>query len=129
MRDISSEQKIKGELESFGFIVSIHPMEHYRRRINKRDVIYAKDLTGFIGKRVKTAGIMITAKTVLTKDERLMQFISFEDETAIYETVFFPEVYKKFSRLLLSQRPYILSGKVDEEFGVISLNVNGIERV
>ncbi|UCB44975.1 MAG: DNA polymerase III subunit alpha [Spirochaetota bacterium] len=129
MRDISHEQRIKGELETFGFIVSIHPMEYYRRRINKRDVIYAKDLTGFIGKWVKVAGIMITAKTVLTKNEQLMQFISFEDETAIYETVFFPEVYKKFSRLLASQRPYILSGKVDEEFGVISLNVNGVDCV
>jgi DNA-directed DNA polymerase III PolC len=127
LRDISYEQKIKGELESFGFIVSIHPMEHYRKKISKRDVIYAKEILRFAGGRVKVAGIMITAKTVLTKDERLMQFISFEDETAIYETVFFPEEYRKFSRLLVSQRPYILSGRVDEEFGVISLDVNGVE--
>jgi error-prone DNA polymerase len=90
-------------------------------------VIYAKEILRFAGGRVKVAGIMITAKTVLTKDERLMQFISFEDETAIYETVFFPEEYRKFSRLLVSQRPYILSGRVDEEFGVISLDVNGVE--
>jgi DNA polymerase III alpha subunit len=58
-----------------------------------------------------------------------MQFISFEDETAIFETVFFPKTYTRYSRRLTHHRPYILTGKVDSEFGVVSLNVNGIEVV
>jgi DNA-directed DNA polymerase III PolC len=129
MRDISYEQKRKNELSVFGFIVSIHPMSYYGRRIQEDGVVRAKKLPEMVGKLVKVAGIMITAKTVLTKDERLMQFISFEDETAIYETVFFPEQYRRFAHLLRSQCPYILSGRVDEEFGVISLNVQSVERI
>jgi DNA-directed DNA polymerase III PolC len=126
MRDSSYAQKIKNELSVFGFIVSVHPMRYYGRRIGEDGMVRAKDLPQWIGKLVKVAGIMITAKTVLTRDEQLMQFISFEDETAIYEAVFFPEQYKRFAHLLRSQRPYMLFGRVEEEFGVISLNVQRV---
>jgi len=129
MKDITYEQKIKNELEIFGFIVSIHPMNYYRESIKDKDVVYAKDLSLFVNRFVKVAGILITAKTVLTKNNELMQFISFEDETAIFETIFFPKPYKKFALMLSNQRPYILYGKVESEFNVISLNVYNIEYV
>jgi len=56
-----------------------------------------------------------------------MEFISFEDTTAIYETVFFPKVYRKFCRMLSNARPYLLRGLVEEDFGAISLTVRHIE--
>jgi len=126
MRDIPYRQKMKNEIEVFGFIVSVHPMSYYRTVLRIEDTVFARDLEGLAGKRARVAGIMITAKTVRTRDERLMQFISFEDETAIYETVFFPQQYKRFARMLSSHRPYVLTGKVSEEFGVISLNVSSV---
>jgi DNA-directed DNA polymerase III PolC len=126
MRDIPYRQKMKNEIEVFGFIVSVHPMSYYRTALRMEDTVFARDLGGLVGRRVRVAGIMITAKTVRTRDERLMQFISFEDETAIYETVFFPQQYKRFARVLSSHGPYVLTGKVTEEFGVISLNVSSI---
>ena len=64
-----------------------------------------------------------------TQPFMFFQFISFEDETDIFETVFFPRVYKKYALRLLHHAPYILRGKVDTEFGVISLNVLDIERM
>ena len=59
----------------------------------------------------------------MTKEDELMKFISFEDETAIFETVFFPEAYKKFALMLSYQKPYILKGRVDVEFDTIIFNV------
>lgn len=129
MRDISFEQKLRIEEEVFGFITSIHPMEYYRRKINDPDVILAKDLAQHTGGVVKAAGILVTSKTVLTKTDELMQFISFEDETAIFETIFFPKTFKKYALLLSHQRPYTLKGRVESEFGVVSLNVYEIERL
>jgi error-prone DNA polymerase len=129
MRDISPLQRIGNELELYGFPVSIHPMEHWRKKVRDGRVIPAKELDGHVGKTVRVAGILITAKTVLTRQNDLMQFISFEDETAIFETVFFPKTYSRYSRRLAHQRPYILTGRVDSEFGVVSLNVREIEAV
>jgi DNA-directed DNA polymerase III PolC len=129
IRDIPPEQKIKNEIDLYGFIVTMHPMRYWRERITDPDVILAKDLGKWVGKKVRVSGILITAKTVPTRDDELMQFISFEDETDIFETIFFPKVYKKHALRLSYQRPYILCGRVEEEFGVISLNVYDIELV
>jgi DNA polymerase III alpha subunit len=129
MRDIDLERKLHNEQELFGFIASMHPMEYYRRFIDDALVITAGDLEGHLDRTVKVAGILVTAKTVLTKNDELMQFISFEDETALFETVFFPRVYKRHALILSHQVPYTLTGKVVAEFGVISLNVFDIEKV
>ncbi|MFW6180738.1 MAG: DNA polymerase III subunit alpha, partial [Spirochaetota bacterium] len=127
MRDIPREQKLLAERELFGFIVSCHPMEHYRKKFLRRaggaassGIVFAQDLDRFAGRSVQVAGILVTAKTVMTRDRQLMQFISFEDETALFETVFFPRVYKRYALSFSAHRPYILTGKVEREFGVSS---------
>jgi error-prone DNA polymerase len=129
LKDIPELQKVKNEIDLYGFVVSFQPMKLWRNKIKGRNVIRAEELPDFLGKKVMVAGILITAKTVPTKNDELMQFISFEDETAIFETVFFPKVYKTFALRLHYQKAYILHGRVDSEFGVISLNVCDIEEI
>ena len=55
-----------------------------------------------------------------------MEFISFEDTTALYETTFFPEAYKRFCHMLSHTRPYVLRGKVEEDFDAITLTVRDL---
>ena len=80
----------------------------------------------WIGKRVATLGWYVTGKLVETKDGEPMEFLSFEDTTAIYEATFFPETYRRFCRMIDSERPYLLEGKVEEDFGAISLTVDRV---
>ncbi len=129
MRDITYEQRLKQELEIYDAFISIHPMAYYRNKIREKGIIPAKDLSNHKEQYVKVAGILITSKTVMTKEDELMKFISFEDETAIFETVFFPKIYKKFALMLSYQRPYILRGRVDVEFDTIIFNVRDIRCV
>ena len=56
-----------------------------------------------------------------------MQFLSFEDTTAIYETTFFPKTYQKFCRMITKIKPYILKGYVDEDFSAVTLDVIEVE--
>jgi DNA polymerase-3 subunit alpha/error-prone DNA polymerase len=44
-----------------------------------------------------------------------MSFLTFEDETALYETVIFPQVYDRYSSLLFDQLPLLIYGKVCED--------------
>ena len=111
-----------------GFILSEHPMIYYRKLLNEK-VIKAVEIPKFVDKQIKICGILVTAKTVLTKDENLMQFVSFEDETAIFETVLFPQIYKKYSFILEEQIPYILEGTVIQDFGVTSLEIFNIRKL
>jgi len=118
---------LKHESEIFGFILSVHPLDLCRHALNGLYYVRARDLHNFIGKQVTTIGWQVTAKTVRTKDGDSMKFVSFEDQTGIYETVFFPKIYNRYCHMLNASRPYILKGKVEENSGAITMTVNWIE--
>ena len=117
---------VKYEMEIFGFPVSIHPLEHYNKILKKVNHVKARDLHFWVGKHITTVGWMVTSKTVRTREGSPMQFITFEDTTALYETVFFPDTYHRYCHILTEGRPYILQGKVEQDRGAIMLNVSKI---
>ena len=72
-------------------------------------------------------GWMVTGKTVHTRDGDPMKFVSFEDTTGVYEAVFFPKAYHRFCHMLNEMRPYLLKGKVEEDFTAVTLTVDWID--
>jgi error-prone DNA polymerase len=121
------ETQLKHECETLGFLISRHPLTLYKDRLKNLSYILAKDLHLFVGKNVTMIGWLVTQKMTRTKKDEMMEFISFEDTTAIYETVFFPKTYRQFCYMLSHSRPYILKGKVEEEFGAVTLNVSQVK--
>jgi len=84
------------------------------------------DLHKHVGRRVTTVGWWVTGKIVTTKEDEPMEFISFEDTSALYETTFFPQTYARFCHMLNRSRPYVLSGLVEEDFGAVTLTVDTV---
>lgn len=119
--------QLSHECETLGFLISRHPLTLYKDRLQKLTYILARDLPLFIGKNVTMIGWLVTRKMTRTKQDEMMEFISFEDTTAIYEAVFFPKTYQNFCYMLSHSRPYILKGKVEEEFGAVTLNVSQVK--
>jgi len=120
---------LRDEEEALGFLISRHPLTRYRdallalRRAGIR-LVRGAEIGRHVGRRVAMIGWLITAKLVTTKNDEPMEFVSFEDTTAIYETTFFPRVYERFCRMLTTARPYLLRGRVEEEFGAVTLTVD-----
>ena len=96
----------------------------YREHLKNEGVLEITDLPRFIGRRVKTAGWLITGKVVRTKNGDPMEFLTFEDETGIVETTFFPEAYRRFCHLIDRGRPYVLWGRVEQDWGALTLTVD-----
>jgi len=118
---------LKHEIETLGFLLSIHPLDRCRDILRRLNHVRAVDLHRHVGKHVTMVGWMVTAKTVHTRDGDPMKFVSFEDTTALYEAVFFPEAYHRFCHMLNEMRPYLLKGKVEEDFTAVTLTVDWIE--
>ena len=78
-----------------------------------------------VGQFVKMVGWPVTQKDVWTKDGLTMSFLSLEDETAMYETVIFPQVYDRYNKLLFDQRPLLVYGKVCNDQGQLRLKYSG----
>ena len=117
---------LRHEAQVFGFILSVHPLTLYGDILKDLDYIRAEDLHSLVGREVTTIGWPVTGKTVHTREGDPMKFITFEDLTAVYETVFFPRVYHKFCHMLNKPGPYILKGRVEETFNAINITVNRV---
>jgi error-prone DNA polymerase len=127
-RDFSEQQKLKHEIELFGFPLRRRALELYRSpRVDA--CVPARDLARHAGRSIAMAGILVSEKMTQTKKGDLMEFVTFEDLTGIYETTFFPGAYRKYYQLLEGGRPFLLHGRVEEEFGTFTLNIAGVERL
>jgi DNA polymerase III alpha subunit len=129
--DYNRLSRLTHERETLGFVFSIHPLRLYRRKIaaNGHKIVSAKLLPHHVGQRVTLMGWSITGKEVLTSRGDPMEFVSFEDETDIFEATFFPRAYQRFCQILDMNRAYLLSGRVEEEQGALSLNVEKVRRL
>jgi DNA polymerase-3 subunit alpha/error-prone DNA polymerase len=118
------------EYRALGFLRRLHPLALW-----KDDVLAIKYRTkalrigDYVGRNVKMVGWPVTQKDVWTKDGLTMSFLSLEDETALYETVIFPDVYEKYNKLLFDQRPLLVYGHVTDDQGAVTLEVDRIEAV
>ncbi len=128
-RPYDADTMLRHEVETLGFLWSVHPLAPYGRALRGRGVIAAKDLDRHAGQRVSVLGWHVTSKLVHDKNQRLMEFIGFEDTTAIYDATFFADAYERFCHLLAPNRPFLLTGSVEEDFGVCSLRVEKLERL
>ena len=117
---------LRHELDTLGLLLSLHPIDRYEGILKGLNYVRARDLHAYVGKSVTTIGWLVSGKTVHTKDGEPMKFVSFEDTTGLYETVFFPKEYNRFCHMLNGSRPYILEGRVEEDFVSISLTVSWI---
>jgi error-prone DNA polymerase len=122
----SARTILEHELETLDFLISRHPLTLYREPLARLRHVRAVDLKEHVGRRVTTVGWWVSGKVVTTKDEEPMEFISFEDTSALYETTFFPQVYARFCHILNRSRPYVLTGLVEEDFGAVTLTVDSV---
>ncbi len=117
---------LEHELETLDFLISHHPLTLYRDALARLPHVHGADLKKHVGRRVTMIGWWVSGKVVTTKDEEPMEFISFEDTSALYETTFFPEAYARFCHMLNRSRPYVLTGLVEEDFDVATLTVDTV---
>jgi len=134
--DYSPGMKLLDEYRSTALIISRHPLEVFRSRIDRYmpgrlPFIDSRDLGEYVGRRVRIAGFLVTEKEVRTKLKQEMSFVSFEDAYGIFETVIFPEAYRRLALLLEEGIAFILEGRVEKEWGALQIQlscVTGLNR-
>jgi DNA polymerase-3 subunit alpha/error-prone DNA polymerase len=120
------ETELRDEYAALGFLRELHPFALWGRQLSRLGRVSAAELERHKGRRIRLLGWPVTQKEVLTKDGLGMDFVSFEDESALYETVLFPDVYKKYRNLLFEQRPLIVDGTVMEDQGALNVEVKSL---
>jgi DNA-directed DNA polymerase III PolC len=129
--EYSLEERCRIEEEIFGFTVSRHPLELLPPGLS-RGVVFARDMGRQVGRRVRMLGRAIAYKRVPVrrkKHREWMKFLSLEDLTGTFEATLFPRCYRRCAGKTLTAGPYLLTGRIEEDHGVCSLNVGDLEVV
>jgi DNA polymerase-3 subunit alpha/error-prone DNA polymerase len=119
-------ERLRRQFKVLGFLCDRHPMILFAEAAAKARAVKARNLSRHLNRRVAFAGWLITGKVVRTKNDDPMEFLTFEDETGIVETTFFPRAYDRFCHLMDSGRPYLLRGRVEENWGARTLTVDQV---
>jgi error-prone DNA polymerase len=129
LKEYSTDRRRREEYETLGFITDAHPMQLYRNRLRQFLLCSSTDLHQHVGRHVLAAGMLTTAKPVHTSNDEPMEFVTFDDGHGLIEAVLFPQVYRQRGHVLFDQGPFIFRGKVEEEFGAVTLTVTHLERL
>lgn len=113
-QNFSLEEICKQEYETFGYMVTRHPLHFYKNFIDDKSVTKAAQMPQKKGKYVKMIGWYMTSKRIKTKSGEIMKFLSLEDLTGTFEAVIFPKVYMHYAELTSSMGPYVVEGIIDE---------------
>jgi len=117
-------ERLRREYVALGFLCAPHPISLVRGSGER--LVQAGDIATCVGRTIRFAGWLLTGKMVSTKTGEVMEFLTFEDETGLVETTFFPEVYRRYAHILTSGKPFLLTGLVEEDYGALTLTVDRV---
>jgi DNA-directed DNA polymerase III PolC len=114
------------EIELLGFPVSLSAFDILETRF--RGSIFAHELMNNTGKMIRILGNLVTIKYVHTVKREWMHFGCFLDVNGeFFDTVHFPDSLKKYP--FRGQGVYLILGKVVEEFGFPSIEVEKMAKM
>jgi DNA-directed DNA polymerase III PolC len=117
------------EKEIFGFPVTTHPLD-FVDVSQRKGIVSSLELAEHRGRQVRMIGWAISSKRIKTRaTQAYMKFLSLEDGAGTFEVTIFPKVYDRFADQTLGKGPFLVSGTVEEDHGVVSLVAQHIEQL
>ncbi len=114
------------EIELLGFPVTLSPFDMLQTKF--RGEVRATEMTDHTGHTVRMLGQLVTIKYVRTKRKEIMYFATFlDDKGEMFDTTHFPGTLKKYP--FRGEGIYLLLGKITEEFGYASLEVEKMAKM
>jgi DNA polymerase III alpha subunit len=116
--DYALGRRLRDEWELLGFVIGPPLLSLLRSRL-PADLVSSRELADHVGRVVRVAGVVATARHTETNDGRTMQFVTLEDEEGLIEVTLFPGTCPPVAHLMLG--PYLATGRVEEQYGVIGV--------
>jgi len=129
LAEYTADRRRREECELLSFATDCHPMDLRRDDLRRFRLVPSTRLSEHVGRHILAAGMLTTAKPVHTAKDEPMQFATFDDGHGLIETVLFPDVHRARGHVLFDQGPFIFRGKVEEEFGALSVTVTHLDRL
>jgi len=125
--------KLKHEKETLGFYITGHPLRKHASEVKT----YGNATTGTLSEKppgfdVCIGGLVSALRTMRTKKGDLMGIIQLEDWEGIVEVLIFPDTFARVQRLLETDAPVFVKGKLDNDEAsakILATDIYPMERV
>jgi len=129
-KEANQAEKLLWEKELLGLYISGHPLDRLRDKLEKRTVNIKKIKKEMgNGMPVTIAGIIETARQVVTKNNERMAFLKISDLTDSIEAVVFPSLFKESIDILVPEKCIALTGKVSNRNGEKSIIIEAVKEI
>ncbi|MFC5984956.1 DNA polymerase III subunit alpha [Marinicrinis lubricantis] len=109
-------KQLELEKDMTGLYISGHPLQGYEDQLGQYSSVPFHRLAEVSEHRkVNTAGLVVKAKTILTKKGKQMGFAELEDRFGTIEAVIFPEVWQRYGKWFHAGALLFLSGTIQHQ--------------
>jgi DNA-directed DNA polymerase III PolC len=103
-----------------------HPVSFLRRDLDRRGIVRHERLAAMpSGRRVTVAGLVLVRQRPGSANGVI--FMTLEDETAVANTIVWPKIFEIFRPVVLGARLVSVTGKLQNEYGVIHVVADRID--
>jgi len=106
-------QKLLWEKELLGLYISSHPLENYRKILEKKTLPLRELKETIFNHKIRVGGIISSIKKILTKKGQPMLFVKLEDLTDKTEVVVFPSILERNPTCFQENKIVFVTGRVD----------------
>jgi DNA polymerase III alpha subunit len=106
--------------------LKVHPVSFLRADLERRGILRHEELAGTpSGRRVTVAGLVLVRQRPGSANGVI--FMTLEDETGIANTIIWPPVFETFRPVVLGARLVSVTGRLQNECGVIHVVADRID--
>ena len=107
--------------------VKAHPLSFLRRELDARRIVSCQRMTELkTGARVRVAGLVLVRQRPGSAQSI---FMTMEDETGIANVIVWPAVFEKYRSVVMGARLTAVSGKVQNESGVVHVIADTLDNL
>jgi DNA polymerase-3 subunit alpha len=125
----TKRERLDWEKELLGLYVTSHPLEDYRKVLEKKAIQISKLTPSLNHRRIRIGGIISRVKKIITKNGKPMLFVSLEDLSSKIEVVVFPGVMEKNPAVFRENKVVLIHGKLDNRDDVPKLICDSVEEI
>jgi DNA-directed DNA polymerase III PolC len=119
-------EQVINDYQSLSFSLKAHPMAFLRGHLSSEGFRQNVDLEGIrTGRRVRVAGLVLVRQR--PGSAKGVVFETIEDETGVANIIVWPKVFEKYRSIVLGSRCVGVSGKLQNEDGVIHVVAETLE--
>lgn len=122
--DYDAIAALEAELDVTGISFGMHPAG-----LLPKYYVPAARLRRCLGRKVRVAGFVATARRARTSDNRVMGFVTLEDATGMTEVSFFPDKLSLYRTICSYGGPVWVAGNVTEHLSSIGVDCSACGRI